>query len=62
MLWGTELNKEFSKEESRMAKKKPKKQTNKQTKTPKEMLNILSHQGNANQNDPEIPTYSNQNG
>jgi hypothetical protein len=28
----------------------------------KEMFSILSHQGNANQNDPEIPTYSNQNG
>jgi hypothetical protein len=26
------------------------------------MLNILSHQGTANQNDPEIPTYRNQNG
>jgi hypothetical protein len=26
-----------------------------------EMFNILSHQGNANQNDPEIPTYRNQN-
>ena len=26
----------------------------------KEMLNILSHQRNANQNDPEIPTCSNQ--
>ena len=24
------------------------------------MFSILSHQGNANQNDPEIPTYSNQ--
>jgi hypothetical protein len=29
---------------------------------PKEMFNILSHQGNANQNDPEIPPHSNQNG
>jgi hypothetical protein len=24
------------------------------------MFSILSHQGHANQNDPEIPTYSNQ--
>ena len=28
----------------------------------KEMFNILSHQGNANKNDPEIPPYTNQNG
>jgi hypothetical protein len=28
---------------------------------PKEMFNILSHQGNANQNDPEIPHHSSQN-
>ena len=26
----------------------------------KEMLNILSHQGNANQNDPKIPSYLHQ--
>ena len=29
---------------------------------PKEMFNIRSHQGNANQNNPEIPTYTSQNG
>ena len=28
----------------------------------KEMFKVLSHQGNANQNDPEIPSYTNQNG
>jgi hypothetical protein len=28
----------------------------------KEMFNIFSHQGNKNQNDPEIPPYTNQNG
>ena len=28
----------------------------------KEMFKVLSHQGNANQNDPEIPPYTNQNG
>ena len=28
----------------------------------KEMFNILSHQGNANQNDSEIPPYTSQNG
>ena len=28
----------------------------------KEMFNILSHQGNVNQNDPRIPTYTSQNG
>ena len=27
----------------------------------KEMLNILSHQGNTNQNDPEIPLLTSQN-
>ena len=27
----------------------------------KEMFNILSHQGNVNQNVPEIPPYTNQN-
>jgi hypothetical protein len=43
---GTELNKEFSTEEYRMAGKHMKK-----------MFNILNHQGNANQNNPEIPTH-----
>ena len=28
----------------------------------KETFNICSHQGNANQNFPEIPPYTNQNG
>jgi hypothetical protein len=28
----------------------------------KEMFNILSHQGNTNKNDPEIPLYTSQNG
>ena len=28
----------------------------------KEMFKVLSHQGNANQNDPEIPPCTNQNG
>jgi hypothetical protein len=27
-----------------------------------EMFNVLSHQGNASQNNPEIPPYTNQNG
>jgi hypothetical protein len=26
------------------------------------MFNILSHQGNANQNDPEVPPHTSQNG
>jgi hypothetical protein len=26
---------------------------------PKEIFNILSHQGNIKQNDPEIPSYTN---
>jgi hypothetical protein len=29
---------------------------------PKEMFNIFSHQGNTNQNNPEIPLHTNQNG
>jgi hypothetical protein len=28
----------------------------------KQMFNILSHQGNVNQNDPEIPPQASQNG
>jgi hypothetical protein len=28
----------------------------------KEVFNILTHQGNANQNGPEIPPFTNQNG
>lgn len=31
-------------------------------KTPKEAFYNLSHQGYENQNDPEIPPYTNQNG
>jgi hypothetical protein len=49
--WGTELNKEFSTEEYRRAEKHLKK-----------MLNILNHQGNANQNNPKIPHNTSQNG
>jgi hypothetical protein len=29
---------------------------------PKDMFKILNHQGNANQNNPEIPPHTNQNG
>jgi hypothetical protein len=32
------------------------------TKALKEMVKILSHQGNANQIDSEIPSYTSQNG
>ena len=49
--WGSELNKEFSPEEYRKAEKHLKK-----------MFNILNHQGNANQNNPEIPSHTSQNG
>jgi hypothetical protein len=35
---------------------------NKVWEAPKEMFNILSHQGNVNQNNPEIPPYTSQNG
>ena len=44
-------NREFSTEESQMVEKHS-----------KGMFKVLSHQGNANQNDPEIPLYTNQNG
>jgi hypothetical protein len=49
--WGSELNKEFSPEEYRMAKKHLKK-----------MFSILNHQGNANQNNPQIPSHTSHNG
>jgi hypothetical protein len=49
--WDSELNKEFSPEEYRMAEKHLKK-----------MFKILTHQGNANQNNPEIPPHTSQNG
>ena len=48
--WGSELNNEFSPEEYRMAE------------TPEKMFNILNHQGNANQNNPEIPPHTSKNG
>jgi hypothetical protein len=48
---GTELNKEFSPKEYRMAEKHLKK-----------MFSILNHQGNANQNNPEITPHTSQNG
>jgi hypothetical protein len=43
--------KEFSSEETQMAEKHL-----------KIMFNILSHQGNASQNNPEIPPHTSQNG
>ena len=49
--WGSEMNKEFSPEEYRMAEKHLKK-----------IFNILNHQGNANQNNPEILPYTSPNG
>jgi hypothetical protein len=49
--WDSELNKEFSPEEYRMAEKHLKK-----------MFSILNHQGNASQNNPEIPSHTSQNG
>ena len=48
--WGTELNKEFSSEELQMAEKHL------------INLNFIGHQGNANQNNPEISPYTSQNG
>ena len=48
--WGTELNKEFSTEEYQSRE------------APEKMFNILNHQGNANQNNPEIPPHTSQNG
>ena len=49
--WGSDLNKEFSTEEYRMAEKHLKKN-----------FNLLNHQGNANQNNPENPPHTSQNG
>jgi hypothetical protein len=49
--WGSELNKEFPPEEYRMPENHLKK-----------MFNTLNHQGNANQNNPEIPPHTSQNG
>jgi hypothetical protein len=49
---GKELNRYISAEETRMAEKHLK----------KKMLNILNYQGNANQNDPDIPPHISQNG
>jgi hypothetical protein len=49
--WGSDLNKEFSPEEYQMTEKYLKK-----------MYSILNHQGNANQNNPEIPPHTSQNG
>ena len=48
--WGKELNKDFSTEEYCMAEKHLNK------------VNILIHQGNANQNNPEISPHTGQNG
>jgi hypothetical protein len=48
--WGSELNKVFSTEEYGMTEKHLK------------MFNIHSHQGNANQNNPEIPPHTSQKG
>jgi hypothetical protein len=48
--WDTDLNKEFSTEEFGRTEKHLKK-----------MFNILNHQGNANQNNPEIPPHTSQN-
>jgi hypothetical protein len=42
-------------------KKKKKKERKKERKKEKK-FNILSHQGNANQNNPEIPPQTSQNG
>jgi hypothetical protein len=48
---GAELNKEISPEEYRMVEKHLKK-----------MFSIINHQGIANQNNPEIPPHTSQNG
>jgi hypothetical protein len=46
--WGTDLSKEFSTEEYQRSEKHLKKM-------------FLNHQGNANQNNPEIPPHISQN-
>jgi hypothetical protein len=49
--WSSELNQEFSPEEYQMAEKHLKK-----------IFSIFNHQGNANQNNPEIPPHTSLNG
>jgi hypothetical protein len=48
--WGPELNRKFTRGMSNGRE------------ALKEMFKVLSHQGNANQNNHEIPPYTNQNG
>jgi hypothetical protein len=48
LKWGIELNREFSTEESQEVLK--------------EIFKVLRHQGNANQNNSEVPSYTHQNG
>jgi hypothetical protein len=50
--WGSELNKDFSPEGYRPNGRE----------APEKMFNILNHQENANQNNPEIPSHTSQNG
>ena len=47
---GTDINREFSTEESQIDERHL------------SMFNILSHQGNTNQNDSGVPSYTCQNG
>jgi hypothetical protein len=49
--WGSELKKEFLTRGILNGREAPEK-----------MFNILNHQGNANQNNPEIPSHTSQNG
>jgi hypothetical protein len=51
-------NKQTNKQEKKRKEKKRKEKKRKEKKRKKEMSNVLNHQGTANQNDSEIPSFT----